>query len=36
MGWQEGQMWQGTPVLEISGPGMEEQPLPAAYLSHSP
>ena len=36
MDWQEGQVWQGTPVLEISGPGMEKQPLPAAYLSHSP
>jgi len=36
MDWQEGQMWQGTPVLEVSGPGMEKQPLPAAWLRHTP
>jgi hypothetical protein len=35
MSWQEGEMWQGTPVLEISGPGFEKQPMPAAWLSHA-
>ena len=32
MDWQEGQMWQGTPELEVSGPGMRKQPLPAKWL----
>ena len=34
MDWQEGQMWQGTPVLEVSGPGIKKQPLPAKWLWH--
>lgn len=34
MDWQEGQMWQGTPVLEVTGPGIKKQPLPATWLKH--
>jgi hypothetical protein len=34
MAWQEGEMWQGTPVLEVSGPGIGKQPLPSAWLKH--
>jgi hypothetical protein len=34
MDWQEGQMWQGTPVLEVSGPGIKKQPLPTKWLKH--
>lgn len=34
MAWQEGQMWQGTPVLEVSGPGVSQQPIPADWLRH--
>lgn len=34
MVWQPEQMWQGTPVLEISGPGVKKQPIPAAWLTH--
>jgi len=33
MGWYEEQMWQGTPVLELDGPGVKRQPVPAAWLS---
>ena len=36
MDWQESQMWKGTPVLEVSGPGLEKQPLPAAWLKYIP
>jgi hypothetical protein len=36
MDWQEGQMWQGTPVLEVSGPGITKQPLPASWLRRAP
>jgi hypothetical protein len=36
MDWQESQMWKGTPVLEVSGPGMKQQPVPAAWLRHQP
>ncbi|MEI6787372.1 MAG: chitobiase/beta-hexosaminidase C-terminal domain-containing protein [bacterium] len=32
MTWQEEEMWQGTPVLELSGPGIDRQPIPAAWL----
>lgn len=32
MSWQAEEMWQGVPVLEISGPGLTRQPLPAALL----
>jgi hypothetical protein len=34
MAWQEGEMWQGTPVLEVSGPGIGKQPLPSTWLKH--
>jgi len=30
--WQEEQVWQGIPILRISGPGMEVQPLPQSLL----
>jgi hypothetical protein len=36
MDWQEGQMWQGIPVLEVSGPGIKKQPLPSEWLRHIP
>jgi hypothetical protein len=32
--WMPEQMWKGTPVLEISGPGLGKQPIPAAWLQH--
>lgn len=32
MGWNPEQMWQGTPVLEIDGPGISRQPVPSAWL----
>ena len=32
MTWQEEEMWQGTPVLEVSGPGLDKQPLPRKWL----
>lgn len=34
MDWQEGQMWQGTPVLEVTGADGKKQPLPAGSLLH--
>ena len=34
MDWQEGQMWQGTPVLEVTGADLKKQPLPARWLVH--
>jgi hypothetical protein len=34
MPWREEEMWQGTPVLEVSGPGLARQPLPASWLQH--
>ncbi len=34
MSWREEQVWQGTPVLELDGPGTPRQPIPAAWLSH--
>jgi hypothetical protein len=34
MDWQEGQMWQGTPVLEVTGADGKKQPLPAQWLMH--
>jgi hypothetical protein len=34
MDWLEQQMWQGTPVLAVSGPGLAKQPLPAPWLKH--
>ncbi len=30
--WQEKQVWQGIPVLEVSSPGFRKQPLPKAWL----
>lgn len=32
MDWQEGQMWQGIPILQVSGPATSRQPLPATWL----
>lgn len=32
MAWQEEEMWQGVPLLEVSGPKMEKQPLPLSWL----
>ncbi len=32
MPWQPEQMWEGTPVLEISAPALPRQPLPQAWL----
>ncbi|MEK0445908.1 MAG: hypothetical protein RLZZ399_1229 [Verrucomicrobiota bacterium] len=34
MDWQEGQMWQGTPVLEVTSADGKKQPLPAQWLLH--
>ena len=34
MSWREEEMWQGTPRLEVSGPGVKRQPLPAEWLWH--
>ncbi len=34
MSWREEQVWQGTPVLELDGPGVKRQAVPAAWLSH--
>jgi hypothetical protein len=34
MSWQPEEMWQGTPALEVSGPGTDRQPLPAGWLRH--
>ncbi|MEY5024773.1 MAG: hypothetical protein RLZZ244_301, partial [Verrucomicrobiota bacterium] len=34
MDWQEGQMWRGTPVLEVTGADGKKQPLPAQWLMH--
>ncbi|HAX96316.1 MAG TPA: hypothetical protein DCY35_07330, partial [Prolixibacteraceae bacterium] len=33
--WQEEQMWQGTPVLEISGPEFDRKPIPKEWLYYS-
>ena len=30
--WQEKEVWQGIPALQVSGPGTERQPLPKAWL----
>ncbi|HRJ70739.1 MAG TPA: FN3 associated domain-containing protein [Terrimicrobiaceae bacterium] len=32
MSWNPKQMWEGTPVLEVDGPGLSRQPVPAAWL----
>jgi hypothetical protein len=32
MAWQEEEMFTGTPVLEVSGPGIVKQPIPAGWL----
>ncbi len=32
MTWQPEEMWQGVPLLEVSEPRLEKQPLPAAWL----
>lgn len=32
MTWQAEEMWQGTPVLNVSGPGFDQQPLPKGWL----
>lgn len=34
MSWKPDQMWQGIPVLQVSGPGMNRQALPAVMLYH--
>ena len=34
MTWQPEEMWQGTPQLEISGPGLARQPIPANWFLH--
>jgi hypothetical protein len=36
MSWFERQMWKGIPVLEISGPHLKKQPLPAGWLFRDP
>ncbi len=33
--WQEGQVWQGIPILRISGPGIKKMPLHTSWLKHS-
>lgn len=35
MSWNPQQMWEGTPVLEVDGPGISKRPLPQAWLRHS-
>ena len=32
MAWQKGEMWQGMPRLEVSGPGVKRQVIPASWL----
>ena len=32
MAWQEEEMWQGMPKLEVSGPGVTRQVIPASWL----
>lgn len=32
MPWQAEEMWQGVPVLEMSGPDLERRPIPAEWL----
>jgi hypothetical protein len=34
MSWRPEQMWQGTPVLELDGPGMGKGAIPAEWLSY--
>ena len=34
MTWQAEEMWQGIPVLEVSGPAIKKQPLPNEWLKH--
>jgi hypothetical protein len=34
MSWREEEMWQGTPVLEVSGPGTDLQPIPVEWLMY--
>ena len=34
MNWKSEEIWQGTPVLEVSGPEMKKQPLPVSWLWH--
>lgn len=34
MTWREEQVWQGVPVLELDGPTLERQPVPAEWLMH--
>jgi hypothetical protein len=36
MDWQEGEMGQGTPVLNVSGPGIEKESVPSAWLNCLP
>ncbi|MEK0446818.1 MAG: hypothetical protein RLZZ399_2139 [Verrucomicrobiota bacterium] len=36
MSWFEQQMWKGIPALEISGPHLKKQPLPAGWLFRGP
>jgi hypothetical protein len=33
MGWNPQQMWTGIPLLELDGPGLKKQSLPASWLS---
>jgi hypothetical protein len=35
MDWQESLMWQGIPVVEVSGPGGARQPLLVAWMKHA-
>jgi len=32
LAWREKQVWQGMPVVEVSGPGVKKQPLPRSWL----
>lgn len=34
MTWREEQVWQGTPVLEVEGPGLRCGPIPSDWLQH--
>jgi len=36
MAWQPEEMWQGVPILAVSGPGLAKGPLPKAWLAYEP
>jgi hypothetical protein len=36
MSWNPLQVWAGVPSLELDGPGISRQPLPATWLRHEP